>query len=206
MTSFIRPQTTSRSAKRPQQFKLVLLGESGVGKSNLILRYVQNQFDDLLENTIGASYISRTLFVDDTVIKLDIWDTAGQERYRALTPMYYRNAHAALIVYDVTHEETFERAKEWVIEIREHVPQAVIVLAGNKIDLPSVVETQRVTEYAEREEIMFMTTSAKTGQNVNALFDALARKLPITSLQATVPGTQVNPHPPIQPPLRCCQT
>eukprot|EP01103_Thecamoeba_quadrilineata_P003308 TRINITY_DN1309_c0_g1_i2.p1 TRINITY_DN1309_c0_g1~~TRINITY_DN1309_c0_g1_i2.p1 ORF type:complete len:157 (+),score=20.88 TRINITY_DN1309_c0_g1_i2:16-486(+) len=131
------------ASQKPPQYKLVLLGEAGVGKSNLVLRYVQGQYQEHQESTIGASYLSHNLTIDDQLVKLDIWDTAGQERYRALAPMYYRSAHAAVIVYDVTNPDTFEKAKDWVKELHQTgANNVVIAIAGNKIDLESIVDAE----------------------------------------------------------------
>ncbi|CAK1549580.1 unnamed protein product [Leptosia nina] len=118
------------------QFKLVLLGESAVGKSSLVLRFVKGQFHEYQESTIGAAFLTQTLCLDDTTVKFEIWDTAGQERYHSLAPMYYRGAQAAIVVYDITNQDTFGRAKNWVKELqRQASPSIVIALAGNKNDL-----------------------------------------------------------------------
>ncbi|KAH7966948.1 hypothetical protein HPB49_020866 [Dermacentor silvarum] len=120
------------------QFKLVLLGESAVGKSSLVLRFVKGQFHEYQESTIGAAFLTQTVCLDDTTVKFEIWDTAGQERYHSLAPMYYRGAQAAIVVYDITNQDTFGRAKTWVKELqRQASPSIVIALAGNKADLAS---------------------------------------------------------------------
>ncbi|KAG8566013.1 hypothetical protein GDO81_013061 [Engystomops pustulosus] len=120
------------------QFKLVLLGESAVGKSSLVLRFVKGQFHEYQESTIGAAFLTQTVCLDDTTVKFEIWDTAGQERYHSLAPMYYRGAQAAIVVYDITNTETFARAKNWVKELqRQASPNIVIALSGNKADLSS---------------------------------------------------------------------
>jgi len=103
------------------QFKLVLLGESAVGKSSLVLRFVKGQFHEFQESTIGAAFLTQTVCLDDTTVKFEIWDTAGQERYHSLAPMYYRGAQAAIVVYDITNADTFERAKQWVKELQRQV-------------------------------------------------------------------------------------
>ena len=118
------------------QFKLVLLGESSVGKSSLVLRFVKGQFLDFLDSTIGAAFLTQTVCLNDTTVKFEIWDTAGQERYHSLAPMYYRGAQAAIVVYDITSQDSFVRAKNWVKELqRQGNPDIVIALAGNKVDL-----------------------------------------------------------------------
>ncbi|WFD29575.1 GTP-binding protein of the rab/ypt [Malassezia sp. CBS 17886] len=165
-------------------FKLVLLGESSVGKSSIALRFVKDQFDDFRESTIGAAFLTQTVRRDDdTSVKLEIWDTAGQERYKSLAPMYYRNAHCAVVVYDVTEEESLEKAKGWIRELQRHADANIIIaLVGNKLDLADArraVPAEEAQKYADAEGLFFIETSAKTPTNITELFDALAQKLPL---------------------------
>jgi small GTP-binding protein len=165
------------------QFKLVLLGESAVGKSSLVLRFVKGQFLEYQESTIGAAFLTQTVCLNDTTVKFEIWDTAGQERYHSLAPMYYRGAQAAIVVYDITNADSFDRAKSWVKELqRQGNPNIVIALAGNKVDLETKrsISTEDAQSYADENGILFMETSAKTAANVNELFVAIAKKLPKT--------------------------
>lgn len=121
---------------RSVQVKLVLLGEAAVGKSSLVLRFVNNEFQPNKEPTIGAAFLTQKCRLEDRVLRYEIWDTAGQERFHSLAPMYYRNAQAAVVVYDVTKATSLEKAKSWVKELqRQANPNIVIALAGNKIDL-----------------------------------------------------------------------
>jgi len=136
----------SSSTDKPIQVKLVLLGEAAVGKSSVVLRFVSNEFQANKEPTIGAAFLTQKCRLEDRVLRYEIWDTAGQERFHSLAPMYYRNAQAAVVVYDVTKASSLEKAKSWVKELqRQANPNIVIALAGNKIDLvqgsatPSVV-------------------------------------------------------------------
>ncbi|XP_060111420.1 ras-related protein Rab-5C [Heteronotia binoei] len=173
------------------QFKLVLLGESAVGKSSLVLRFVKGQFHEYQESTIGAAFLTQTICLDDTTVKFEIWDTAGQERYHSLAPMYYRGAQAAIVVYDITNMDTFVRAKNWVKELqRQASSNIVITLAGNKADLASkrAVDFQEAAAYADDNSLLFMETSAKTAMNVNETFMAIAKKLPKNEPQ-TATGT-----------------
>ncbi|CAL9690474.1 unnamed protein product [Knipowitschia caucasica] len=179
------------------QFKLVLLGDMAVGKSSLVLRFVKGQFDEFQETTIGAAFLAQSVCLDDTTVKFEIWDTAGQERYHSLAPMYYRGAQAAIVVFDITKPDTFERAKAWVKELqRQASPNIVIALAGNKADLSEkrLVEFEEAQTYAEDTGLLFMETSAKTAMNVNELFLAIgmlifcrtnifAKKMPKTDTQ-----------------------
>ncbi|CAO1629668.1 unnamed protein product [Jaminaea pallidilutea] len=123
---------------KPFQTKLVLLGEAAVGKSSVVLRFVSNEFAENKQPTIGAAFLTQKCRLEDKIIKFEIWDTAGQERFHSLAPMYYRNAQASAVIYDVTKASSFEKAKSWVKELqRQANPNIVIALVGNKIDLLS---------------------------------------------------------------------
>ncbi|ORY87835.1 GTP-binding protein ypt5 [Protomyces lactucae-debilis] len=166
------------------QFKLVLLGESAVGKSSLVMRFVKGQFSDFRESTIGAAFLTQTLALDEeTTVKFEIWDTAGQERYKSLAPMYYRNANCAVVVYDITQAASLDKAKAWVKELqRQAQDNIVIALAGNKLDLAAdkrAIQTADAQAYADEAGLLFFETSAKESENVQALFEAVARKLPL---------------------------
>jgi len=163
------------------QFKLVLLGDSAVGKSSLVLRFVKKQFFEYQESTIGAAFLTQTVVVGDFTVKFEIWDTAGQERYHSLAPMYYRGAAAAIVVYDVTSKQSFGRAKQWVKELqRQGKDNMVIALAGNKVDLAEQrqVDPEEAKAYADENGIVFLETSAKTNHNVSEVFQIIAKKLP----------------------------
>jgi len=130
------PAEPSSSTDKPIQVKLVLLGEAAVGKSSVVLRFVSNEFQANKEPTIGAAFLTQKCRLEDRVLRYEIWDTAGQERFHSLAPMYYRNAQAAVVVYDVTKATSLEKAKSWVKELqRQANPNIVIALAGNKVDL-----------------------------------------------------------------------
>ncbi|KAL8708616.1 MAG: hypothetical protein Q9220_006552 [cf. Caloplaca sp. 1 TL-2023] len=177
----------SRPGARFAQFKLVLLGESAVGKSSLVLRFVKDQFDDYRESTIGAAFLTQTISLDDsTTVKFEIWDTAGQERYKSLAPMYYRNANCAVVVYDITQASSLDKAKAWVKELQRQANENIIIaLAGNKADLVASQPDKRAIQaadaeaYAREAGLLFFETSAKTAENVRDLFTAIARKLPL---------------------------
>lgn len=166
----------------------------------------QDQFDSFRESTIGAAFLTQTISLDEnTTVKFEIWDTAGQERFASLAPMYYRNAQAALVVYDLTKPTSLVKAKHWVAELqRQASPGIVIALVGNKLDLDEPapegadegeaggarkVSTEEAKGYADEEGLLFFETSAKTGQAVDDVFTAIANAIPETSLRsARVPG------------------
>lgn len=177
---------------RASSYKTVLLGDASVGKSSLVIRLVKNTFSDAMETTIGAAFFAQSMDVDGSVVKFEIWDTAGQERFSSLAPMYYRGAAAAVVVYDQTNVASFERAQMWVQQLQlSGNPNIVIALAANKMDLDSrQVDIHTAKQYAEENGLLFMETSAKTGQNVAALFAMIARRLPEEKMAGPGPGIQ----------------
>ncbi|OVA03014.1 Small GTPase superfamily [Macleaya cordata] len=173
-------------------FKVVLIGDSGVGKSNLLSRFTRNEFSLESKSTIGVEFATRSLNVDGKVIKAQIWDTAGQERYRAITSAYYRGAVGALLVYDVTRHATFESVERWLKELRNHTdPNIVVMLIGNKSDLRHLVavSTEDGKSFAEQESLYFMETSALEATNVeNAFAEVLTQIYRIVSKKAVETG------------------
>lgn len=154
-------------------FKVVLIGESGVGKSNLLSRFTKNEFNHDSRTTIGVEFSTRTVQLDNFTIKAQIWDTAGLERYRAITSAYYRGAVGALLVYDISKHLTYESAERWLKELYDHAdPHMVVMLVGNKRDLESLrtVPTEEARDFAEKRGLMFMETSALDSSNVEAAF------------------------------------
>ncbi|XP_064995373.1 ras-related protein RIC2-like, partial [Musa acuminata AAA Group] len=173
-------------------FKLVLIGDSGVGKSNLLSRFTRNEFNLESKSTIGVEFATRSITVDGKILKARIWDTAGQERYRAITSAYYRGAVGALLVYDVTRHTTFENVSRWLRELRDHTdPNIIIMLIANKSDLRHLiaVPTEDGKAYAEKESLYFMETSALEATNVdNAFAEVLTQIYHIVSRKAVEAG------------------
>ncbi|EYU43360.1 hypothetical protein ABFS83_08G136900 [Erythranthe nasuta] len=169
-------------------FKVVLIGDSGVGKSNLLSRFTKNEFSQQSKSTIGVEFATRSIQVDDKVVKAQIWDTAGQERYRAITSAYYRGAVGALLVYDVTRNVTFENVERWLKELRGHTDaNIVIMLVGNKADLRHLraVPTEKAKAFAEKENTFFMETSALEALNVeNSFTEVLTQIYHVVSKKA----------------------
>ncbi|XP_012349015.1 ras-related protein Rab-37 isoform X2 [Apis florea] len=162
-------------------FKVMLLGDSGVGKTCLLTRFRDGRFlSGNYITTVGIDFRNKVVVVDDTSIKLQIWDTAGQERFRSVTHAYYRDAHALLLLYDVTNKTSYDNIRAWLSEIREHANEdVVIMLLGNKSDCGTerVVKREDGERLAQEYKVPFMETSAKTGLNVELAFLAVAREL-----------------------------
>ncbi|CAH2067106.1 unnamed protein product [Thlaspi arvense] len=154
-------------------FKAVLIGDSAVGKSNLLSRFSKDEFRFDSKPTIGVEFAYRNVHVGDKIIKAQIWDTAGQERFRAITSSYYRGALGALLIYDITRRTTFENIKKWLFELRDFAnPDTVVVLVGNKSDLRQSreVEEDEGKALAESEGLCFLETSAFENVNVEEAF------------------------------------
>jgi len=213
--------SAAAAPKPSSSVKLVLLGEAAVGKSSLVLRFVNDDFQENKEPTIGAAFLTQKCNLPTRTIKFEIWDTAGQERFASLAPMYYRNAQSALVVYDLTKPTSLIKAKHWVAELqRQASPGIVIALVGNKLDLTNEagsssnsvgddedgeagegddgdarkISTAEAKTYAEDEGLLFFETSAKLGTNVTEVFTAIANAIPETSLKGTKgPNAAIGP-------------
>ncbi|KAL4325722.1 hypothetical protein GQ457_11G019980 [Hibiscus cannabinus] len=154
-------------------FKVVLIGDSAVGKSQLLARFARNEFSIDSKATIGVEFQTKTLLIDHKSIKAQIWDTAGQERYRAVTSAYYRGALGAMLVYDITKRQSFDHVAKWLEELRGHADKNIVVmLVGNKSDLGSLraVSMEDAKEFAQQEGLFFMETSALEDTNVESAF------------------------------------
>lgn len=173
----------NRAGKSLTKYKIVFLGEQGVGKTSLITRFMYDTFDDHYQATIGIDFLSKTMYLDDKTIRLQLWDTAGQERFRSLIPSYIRDSHVAIVVYDVTNKKSFEYIDKWVEDVKSERGEENVVLCivGNKNDLSD--ERQVSTEEGERKAQVlnakiFIETSTKAGFNVKNLFRKIAKTLP----------------------------
>lgn len=162
-------------------FKVVLIGDSGVGKSNLLMRFTRNEVDLNSKTTIGVEFATRSLQISDKIIKAQIWDTAGQERYRAITSAYYRGAVGALLVYDITKRNTFASVPRWLAELKEHADEKIVVmLVGNKADLAPQerdVDIEEGRALGEKYGMGFLETSALEATNVDESFKRVLEEI-----------------------------
>jgi len=159
-------------------FKLLIIGDSGVGKSSILLRFADDMFSGSYITTIGVDFKIRTITVNDEKVKLQIWDTAGQERFRTITSTYYRGTHGVIVVYDVTNAESFVNVKRWLHEIDQNCEVVNKVLVGNKNDCTSenkVVETEDARRFAEQMGVQIYETSAKDNINIEDVFSHITK-------------------------------
>ncbi|XP_062181185.1 uncharacterized protein LOC133885480 [Phragmites australis] len=197
-------------------FKLVLLGDGRVGKTSLVLRYVNNVFSDKQEATVQASYLTKRLVVEGVPITLSIWDTAGQEKFHALGPIYYRDADAALLVYDITDSDTFLRVTKWVKELKQMANKDIVMaIAANKSDLVRLknIDTQDAVSYAESIGASLFVTSAKAGTGIDDVFSDISKRL-LEKRKNSADGLSpphpkkgiliIDDEPEKEPPPKCC--
>ncbi len=189
-------------------FKILIIGDSGVGKSSILLRFTEDTFSSQYISTIGVDFKIRTIEQDGKHIKLQIWDTAGQERFRTITSSYYRGAHGIMIVYDVTDPESFENVKQWITEINRYSSESVNkLLIGNKIDRPRIVSTQSGQDFANLLGIEFVETSAKDTTNIDQAFYKLSSNIKQRMRLTPLPGTtktNITPTQKIETTKRLC--
>jgi len=154
-------------------YKLILVGDTGVGKTNLLGRYIRGEFELDSKSTIGVEFITNQIMVNDKNIKVQIWDTAGQERYRGISRLYYRGAIGCLLVYDISKKESFDRLSIWLTDIKQHVNKDIIIMIiGNKQDLNQLreVSIHEGIQFSKSHNCLFMETSALNGSNVQSGF------------------------------------
>lgn len=191
-----------------REIKLCLLGDAGVGKSCLVHRFVSDTFNAASPPTIGAAFMTKMMLVGDQAFKFNIWDTAGQERFKSLAPLYYRDAAAAILVYDITSDSSFHALKNWIKELTRYGPPDILIaIAGNKCDKADQREVleEEAEEFANSVEAIFVETSARTNKNVHWLFEELSRRLP--QEQAEPPSgnrTLVRPKQAEEQPNKSC--
>ncbi|KAI8420640.1 hypothetical protein MSG28_007884 [Choristoneura fumiferana] len=159
--------------------KILVIGESGVGKSSIILAFTTGDYNASFPATIGVDYKCKIMEVNGVKVKLGIWDTAGQERYRTLTSSFYREAHGAILVYDVSEPKTLAKLKEWVEELQVYSTKKNIVclVVGNKIDKPRQVTREAGQEFAQKHRMLFIESSAKTQEGISLAFEELVQKI-----------------------------
>jgi len=196
-------------------FKLLLIGDSGVGKSCLLLRFADDTYTESYISTIGVDFKIRTIELEGKTIKLQIWDTAGQERFRTITSSYYRGAHGIIVVYDITDQDSFNNVKQWLQEIDRYASESVNkLLVGNKCDLTTkrAVETQSAKDYADQLGIPFLETSAKNSTNVEQAFITMAHEIknrmgPLQQAGVNASAVRIGPSQSIEPNKKaggCC--
>lgn len=189
-----RPSNTSLAPLA--KYKLVFLGDQSVGKTSIITRFMYDNFDRHYQATIGIDFLSKTMYLEDRTVRLQLWDTAGQERFRSLIPSYIRDSSVAVVVYDVANRTSFLNTSKWVEDVRaERGNDVVICLVGNKTDLGNdkrQVSTEEGEEKARKEGLLFMECSAKAGYNVKSLFRKLATALPGSDATAGTNGSGSN--------------
>jgi len=163
--------------------KIVILGDTAVGKTSIALRYIENKFSESHIVTLGATFQQpRVKLKNGNTVKMNLWDTTGEEKFRSMLPMYYKSAKGAILTYDIGSKKSFDRVEYWIDELNEHVKaeNIVLFLVGNKKDLPPEerqIPTATAAKIAEEQGMLFMEVSAKTGENVNELFSTLAEEL-----------------------------
>lgn len=172
---------TATPAKSRDEYKILVIGDSGVGKSSLLLQFTDHDYPDRDIATIGCDYKTRVVKLNDgSPVKIRVWDTAGQERFRTITSSYYRGAHGAALVFDITETHTFERLECWVRELQRFAPEyCVKVVVGNKSDCSSErkVSILSAKEFASKEGLVYMETSAKNNINVDEAFLEIAEQI-----------------------------
>eukprot|EP00386_Alphamonas_edax_P008849 GDKI01028967.1.p1 GENE.GDKI01028967.1~~GDKI01028967.1.p1 ORF type:complete len:205 (-),score=74.26 GDKI01028967.1:577-1191(-) len=183
------------------KFKFIFVGEQAVGKTAIITRFVYDTFDDNYQATIGMDLLSKTIHINEKPVRLQLWDTAGQERFRALIPSYFRDASAAIVVYDVCNRGSFQKADYWIEEVRkERGTDILIALVGNKADMADKrqVPTDEAENKAQMMQCMFFETSARTGANIKESFRSMAASLLNAGVSGKGPGgdiAQLTPEP-----------
>ncbi|EAL71558.1 hypothetical protein ACTFIW_011232 [Dictyostelium discoideum] len=190
-------------------YKIILVGESGVGKSSILVRFTDNTFSQHFAPTLGVDFNVKTIRNKETgqTVKLQLWDTAGQERFKSITQTFYRGSHGVIVVYDVTDPKSFERCKNWVEDINQYTQDGmIIILVGNKSDM---VAQRKVTfeqgqEMAEQLKTKFLEVSAKENNGVTQVFDLLVQDIEATMKNSKVAQNQLNLNSEVGQKRGCC--
>ena len=164
------------SEQEPQiVLKLLLLGDSSVGKTSILLKYISNKFDESSISTVGVDYMDKIIEYNKFKIKLQIWDTSGEEKFRTITKNFYRNADGLLVVFDLTKKESYDHIRSWINEAKENNDKLKTILIGNKLDLKDerIVAIDVAKQFAEKNNLKYIETSAKDGTNINESFQAI---------------------------------
>ena len=160
--------------------KYIIIGDSAVGKSNILLRYIHDKFNEEFHSTIGVEFGAKNLDIDGKIFRIQVWDTAGQETFRSITRAYYKNSVCSFVVYDISNRTTFDNIKSWVDDCKKLRPKAVLmILVGNKTDLEDKREVsyEEGSIYAQKNGMLFFECSAKTGQNIDKIFNESTREI-----------------------------
>ena len=171
-------ECNEQNSKEEEKFKVVVVGDSGVGKTNLIRRFISNEFIQDSKATVGVEFTSKNYNINNKIIKIEIWDTAGQERYKSIASAYYKGAKGAMIVYDVTNQNSFNNVDKWHNEIKEKSAKSInLMMIGNKTDLEKVISSEDAINKAKTLNIPVMETSAFDASNVKEAFYDLIREM-----------------------------
>ena len=176
---------------RSSEHKVIVVGDTSVGKTSIVMKYHKGTYLDEHQPTVGASFITKSIETKNGKININIWDTAGQEKYRSLVPMYSRNASAAIIVFDLSDPKSFEGMKLWLDEVSQNVPdECVTVIVGNKSDLPIAIKKDEAFSWAKANNMYMTFVSAKEGNGIDELFQTVAELIPSKKIK---PVTEIKP-------------
>ena len=153
--------------------KILILGDSGVGKTSILIKYINNKFDESHIATIGVDYMDKTIKYKNINVKLQIWDTSGQEKFRSIARNFYRNSDAIFLVFDLNNKDTYDNIKKWINDVEEHCPNIKKILLGNKSDLEKNVSEEIIKNFAKENNLQYFETSAKNGTNIKEAFKAM---------------------------------
>jgi small GTP-binding protein len=185
--------------------KIVFLGENATGKTSIIQRYISKSFNEYNEPTIGAAFSGLKKFINEKQLHVEIWDTAGQERYKSLASMYYRGAEYAIIVFDMTINNSFDSIKNWLIDLESNSASCHVIIVGNKIDLEVKVDQNYIAEFMNKNKLEYYEVSAKTGENIEELFnyilDHKSKNIKVENMNIIKP---INLKPKVKKNNNCC--